>query len=211
MLDLGPAARQMANLLDLVTDGQLTAPTPCDEYTLGDLIDHVGGLSQAFTAAARKELGPGSSQGPSGDAARLGQDWRTRIPGQLAALVEAWRNPSAWEGMTQAGGIDLPADVAGRVALNELVIHGWDVARTIGQPFDCDMQALEACWELLAERSTADQEAGDDDPFGPVADVPADSLASAVASRHGRPREAQKETMLRALARSTWSVCGSRC
>lgn len=65
MLDLGPPARQMANLLDRVADGQLTAPTPCDEYTLGDLIDHVGGLSQAFTAAARKELGPESSQGPS--------------------------------------------------------------------------------------------------------------------------------------------------
>jgi uncharacterized protein (TIGR03086 family) len=175
MLDLGPAARQMANLLDRVADGQLTALTPCNEYTLGDLIDHVGGLSRAFTAAARKELGPGSSQGPSGDAARVAQDWRTRIPGQLAALVEAWRDSSAWEGMTQAGGIDLPAEVAGRVALNELVIHGWDVARATGQPFDCDTQALEACWELLAERSTADQEAGDDDPFGPVVDVPADA------------------------------------
>ena len=175
MLDLGLPARQMANLLDRVADGQLTAPTPCDEYTLGDLIDHVSGLSQAFTAAARKELGPGSSQGPSGDAAHLGQDWRTRIPGQLAALVEAWRDPSAWEGMTQAGGVDLPADVAGRVTLNELIIHGWDLARATGQPFDCDTKALEACWELLAERATADQEAGDDDPFGPVVDVPADA------------------------------------
>jgi uncharacterized protein (TIGR03086 family) len=175
MLDLGPAARQMANLLDRVADEQLTAPTPCDEYTLDDLIDHVGGLSQAFTAAARKELGPGSSQAPSGDAARLGQDWRTRISEQLAALAEAWRDPSGWKGMTRAGGIDLPADVAGRVALNELVIHGWDVARATGQPFDCDTPTVEACWELLAERSTADQEAGDDDPFGPVVDVPADA------------------------------------
>ncbi|MGH3945511.1 MAG: maleylpyruvate isomerase N-terminal domain-containing protein, partial [Pseudonocardiaceae bacterium] len=60
MLDLGPAARQMASLLDGVTDEQLTAPTPCDEYTLGDLIDHVSGLSQAFTAAAAKDLGPRS-------------------------------------------------------------------------------------------------------------------------------------------------------
>jgi hypothetical protein len=88
-------------------------PISCNEYSLGDLIDHVGGLSQAFTAAARKERGPGSSQGPSGDAVRLGQDWRTRIPEQLAALAEAWRDPSAWEGMTQAGGVDLPVRYAG--------------------------------------------------------------------------------------------------
>ena len=59
--------------------------------------------------------------------------------------------------------------------MNELVIHGWDLARATGQPFDCDTQALEACWELLAERATADQEAGDDDPFGPAVDVPADA------------------------------------
>lgn len=88
MLDLGPAARQMASLLDGVTDEQLTAPTPCDEYTLGDLIDHVSGLSQAFTAAAAKDLGPRTSQAPSADAARLDDDWHTRVPERLTALAE---------------------------------------------------------------------------------------------------------------------------
>jgi uncharacterized protein (TIGR03086 family) len=78
--------------------------------------------------------------------------------------------------MTKAGGIDLPADVAGMVALNELVIHGWDVARANGQPFNCDTQTLEACLALLADRAEAGQEpGGDDDPFGPVVAVPADA------------------------------------
>jgi uncharacterized protein (TIGR03083 family) len=52
MVDLGSAAAQMSRLLERVTDDQLTQPTPCPAYTLGDLIDHVSGLSQAFTAAA---------------------------------------------------------------------------------------------------------------------------------------------------------------
>jgi uncharacterized protein (TIGR03083 family) len=64
MIDLEPATRQMVTLLDNVTDDQLATPTPCEKYTLGDLIDHVSGLSQAFTAAAPKELGPQASQGP---------------------------------------------------------------------------------------------------------------------------------------------------
>jgi hypothetical protein len=81
MLDLAPAAHTMVGLLGRVTDSQLTAPTPCPEYTLGDLIDHISGLSLAFTAAAKKEFPSGFSEGPSGDAARLGKDWRTRIPG----------------------------------------------------------------------------------------------------------------------------------
>ncbi len=97
--DLKPAAQQLASLLERVADEQLAAPTPCTEYTLGDLIDHVGGLSLAFTAAAAKDFSL-TGGGPSGDAARLPDDWRTRIPEQLAALAEAWREPAAWEGMT---------------------------------------------------------------------------------------------------------------
>lgn len=174
-VDLGPAARQMTNVLKGITDDQLTAPTPCDGTTLGDLIDHVGGLSEAFTAAATKEFGPGPSQGPSADASRLGDDWRTRIPEQLAALVEAWRNPDAWEGTTQAGGVELPAETAGTVVLNELVIHGWDVARASGQVFDCNPQALDACMEFVSLMSTPDQEASREGLFGPVVDVPADA------------------------------------
>ena len=33
ILDLRPATRQMAKLLEGVTEDQLTATTPCDEYT----------------------------------------------------------------------------------------------------------------------------------------------------------------------------------
>lgn len=82
MIDVSPAARRMVRLLSDMSDNQLSAPTPCAGTSLGDLIDHVGGLSQAFTDAARKNLGPGTAQGPSADAARLGADWRTRIPEQ---------------------------------------------------------------------------------------------------------------------------------
>ena len=135
-LDLEPATKVMAELVAHVTDDQLGDPTPCPDYTLGDLLDHVGGLALAFTAAATKETAALAGQGPAGDASRLGEDWRTRIPRDLAELAHAWRDPNAWTGMTQAGGIDLPGEVAGLVALDEVVIHGWDVARATGQPFD---------------------------------------------------------------------------
>ncbi len=175
MLDLGPAARQLASLLQGITDDQLTAPTPCDEITLGDLIDHIGGLSQAFTGAALKDLGTVTSQGPSADAARLGDDWRTRVPDQLAGLAEAWRSPDAWEGMTAAGGVDLTGEMAGRFALNELVIHGWDVARASGQPFDVDPRALEVSLQLVTPLADPEQAAGRDGLFGPAVAVPADA------------------------------------
>lgn len=62
-VDLEPATRQMADLVGGVPDQLLDAPTPCPGYSLGDLVDHVGGLTLAFTAAARKTFGDATSQG----------------------------------------------------------------------------------------------------------------------------------------------------
>jgi uncharacterized protein (TIGR03086 family) len=168
--DLEPAARQLAKLVEGVDPQRLDAPTPCPDYTLGDLLEHVGGLALAFTWAARKEFPEGDSQAPAGDASRLPADWQTTIPRDLLAMADAWRAPDAWTGMTQAGGIDLPGEVAGIVALDELVIHGWDVARASGQDFVADETSLTAIQPFVA--SFAEPGAGDSELFGAPVPVP---------------------------------------
>ncbi len=175
--DLGPAAGRMAGLLEAVPADRLTAPTPCEDYRLGDLIEHIGGLALAFTAAAAKsDLPPGGPEGPSGDASRLDEDWRTLFPARLAALADAWRDPAAWEGVTRAGGVELPGDVAARVALNELVVHGWDVARSSGQPYDCGERELLACLEFVSQFAPGPgREPAPEGLFAAAVDVPADA------------------------------------
>ncbi|MGC4953759.1 TIGR03086 family metal-binding protein [Actinomadura citrea] len=177
MPDLGPAARRMAGLLAEVRDSQLTGPTPAGGMSLGTLIDHVNGLALAFTRAAAKDFPDGPSQPPSADAARLAPDWRSRVPEQLDALAAAWRSPDAWQGMTQAGGIDLPGGQAGHVAMNELVVHGWDVSRAIGRPYDAGAGEIEACLAFVAP--SVEQSGGQGVPglFGPAVDVGADASA----------------------------------
>ena len=54
-IDLDDAARRLGDLVAAVTDDQLAGPTVCPAYSLGDLVDHVDGLSRAFTAAATKD------------------------------------------------------------------------------------------------------------------------------------------------------------
>ena len=174
-VDLEPAARRLADLVSSVRDDLLDAPTPCPAYTLGDLVEHVGGAASAFTAAAAKDFGDATSQGPSGDASRLTDDWRSRIPRDLAGLAEAWRDPAAWTGMTKAGGVELPGEVAGLVALDEIVVHGWDVARATGQAYDCDAASLEAVQAFVSQFSEPGQEEARAGLFGPVVDVPEDA------------------------------------
>ena len=171
LVDLEPAARRMAELVAAVPDELLDGPTPCPAYAVGDLLDHIGGLTLAFTAAARKDTGGFGDQAPSGDASRLGDDWRTRIPSDLDVLAAAWRDPTAWTGMTRAGGVEVPGEIAGVVALDELVVHGWDLARSSGQPYGCERGLLEVVHGFVAQ--FADQEEARQGLFGPVVDLPA--------------------------------------
>lgn len=181
MLDLEPPARQLATLVDGITDEQLASPTPCEGSSVGDLLDHVVGLTVAFTHTASK-TSPGVAGGtaaPAGpgqpSAANLDPDWRARLPGQLDELVSAWRDPAAWQGMAEAGGVVMPADAMGAVAVDELVLHGWDLARATGQQFACDPASLAACHSFTSQMSVPGQEAAREGLFGPVVDVPADA------------------------------------
>ncbi len=182
-LDLGPATTALAGLVRSVDDDRLGAPTPCTEYSVGDLLDHVGGLAVAFTGAARRQQVPGSENGGTGDASRLEPGWRDRITADLAALAEAWRDPAAYDGIASAGGVEMPGDVAAAVALNEVVVHGWDLATALGLPYEPAAQDVTACLTFARPFSTPDAAADRGDAFGKVQPVPpgADPLTELLA------------------------------
>jgi uncharacterized protein (TIGR03086 family) len=166
-IDLAPATQRLAALVREVRDDQLGGPTPCPAYTVGDLLDHLLGIPAAFIGAARKE--PGDVAQP-GAAANLPADWRERLPRDLTDLAAAWAEPGAWEGETQVGGIDMPGAACGIVALEEVVVHGWDLARATGQPYAAEEEELRPILEWFA---TFPPDARSDDGFAappPVGD-----------------------------------------
>ncbi|GAA0627523.1 TIGR03086 family metal-binding protein [Sporichthya brevicatena] len=174
--DLTAAATEVTRLLDGVREGHLAAPTPCAGLTVGALLEHFLGLTQAFTDAARKV--PPPPDAPRGGAptdVALNPEWRALLPQQLGELAQAWRDPAAWAGEATAGGVTMPAEVMGVVALDELVLHGWDLARATGQDFACDEASAGAVLgftQLAAAPEFADSRDG---LFGPVVEVPADA------------------------------------
>ena len=92
-VDLRPTTSALAALVRGVRDDQLTGPTPCPAYSVADLLDHIGGLSVAFTlrrpqgrphrTVPRPPTGRGSrtasatgSRPPSASSARRGRTRR---------------------------------------------------------------------------------------------------------------------------------------
>jgi uncharacterized protein (TIGR03086 family) len=181
--DLATAAAETARIVAGVEADQLGDPTPCPGTSVAGLLDHLVGLTTAFRMAAEKATPPG---GPSADAAQLAADWRTRLPAQLDALVTAWRQPGAWDGMTEAGGVTMPASAMGLVALDEVLIHGWDLAVATGQEYRPDAASTELCFDFVGDRSDEPADANDG-LFGPVVPVPDDApLFDRLLGRTGR-------------------------
>ncbi|GGL43239.1 TIGR03086 family metal-binding protein [Nocardia jinanensis] len=164
--DLSSAAAALADTVAAIGDEQLDVRTPAD-LSVRAILEHVGGLAEAFRAAATKEAA-GKSAAPEFDsAATLAPDWRTRIPAQVKALAEAWQESPAWQGDTEAGGVTMPAAITARVALDELVVHAWDLARATG----CDVEVAESDLEVLLEFLQDTPPEGTPGLFGPVVPV----------------------------------------
>ena len=156
-LDFDPPVRMLRALLLGVDDGELAAHTPCPDWTVAALLDHLMGLSHAFTQAARKRTdAPGTAAPPPApSASRLSRHWRSRLPVLLEELATSWKDPAAWTGTSRAGGVTMPATALGTVAMNELIMHSWDLARATGQDYAADPRTLEVLIEFLAQGPAA--------------------------------------------------------
>ena len=129
---------------------------------MADLLAHVHQFATVFTHNARK-----SQARPPED---LVDDWRGAIPDQLEELACAWRVDSAWRGRVSAGGVQIDAQDNAVVGIEELTMHGWDLARATSQDLHVDdarLDQVDQFFELFAE-----QIAAGDGPFGPAVSPP---------------------------------------
>ena len=174
MIDLNPACIRMIDLVAGVADDQLTDPTPCAEFTVADLIDHVHVVAQGSTRLARKELGEraDSDTGDNPTATDLGDDWRKRVGDHVRTLSEAWDDPTAWQGTTSADDLEMSNELWGKIAFAEMVVHGWDLAKATRQPFDLPEETLRACLNHIADFVPNSPVPG---LWGTAVEVPADA------------------------------------
>ena len=168
-LDLGPQTDEVARLVDRVRDDQLGDPTPCEGTSVAGMLDHLVGLALAFRMGAEKRPLDG---GPRASAENLAPSWRSVLPERLDALAAAWRHPTAWEGFAEVGGAKLPAAAMGGIALNEVLVHGWDLAVATGQEYRPDPAAVQACLALVTSLNEPGNEELRNGQFGPVVPVP---------------------------------------
>lgn len=141
MIDVTPACLRFAELLSGVRDDQLDAPTPCDEFSVGDLVDHVDHVARGAAALAAGVEDPGPR------ATHLDPAWRQLVEASLLEFARSWADPAVWAGNPEGGLFGFSNEIWGRISFTEVVVHGWDLAKATEQSFELPQSALEACWD----------------------------------------------------------------
>ena len=156
-------------VLDDVRPDQLAAPTPCADYDVRRLLNHLLFWGPSLEGAARKESVPPPAAAET-DVDLTGGDWRGAVRAQLDRTVTAWSEPAAWAGPTRMGGaMELPAVLVGGMVVGELVVHGWDLARATGQHPEWDEDLLAYVDEEVAKSAEQGRAMG---VYGPEVAVP---------------------------------------
>jgi uncharacterized protein (TIGR03086 family) len=150
------ALDQAGDVLDHVRAEQVAKPTPCGEWDVGALADHLVQAPKNFLVMMSGEQPDWSAPTP-----HLTEGWAANYRVHADDLIHAWH---ALKG-------DPPVPASWQVA--ELAVHTWDLAVAIGYPVDrLDTEVAEVGLDFMRDNMTPERRG---DAFGPEFEAPADA------------------------------------
>jgi uncharacterized protein (TIGR03086 family) len=179
MLDRTTSA--VENLLADFDKEFLAAPTPCTEWTVSELLDHlVMGARMFASTASGKAPTTDAQQSDSSDAPRL------RYANARTEMVSAWRRRGL-NGEVPFGPFgETPVQVVCTTATWDHLAHGWDLAQALGKPYHVDDDILAVVWDFSVSFMTPERR-GPGQPLAPaVAAAPAASRLDQLMAFLGR-------------------------
>ncbi|QGN45903.1 TIGR03086 family metal-binding protein [Micromonospora sp. WMMD558] len=127
-----------------IADDQLDLSTPCAEFTVRDLLNHLFEVVVNFQELAARRPATWADK-PD----HLSDGWRNRFETETRRLIDAWSDPASVSGVSP--GMGLPQETVGGMVLLDLTVHGWDLAVATGQPYEPAPEAVGALHELVEQ------------------------------------------------------------
>jgi uncharacterized protein (TIGR03086 family) len=117
-----------------VDDADREQPTPCDQWTVAQVLQHAAGDQLAWAAAIG--VGTGPAENPFAPSGRLEAGVDAVIAPALAAARPAWAqvDPGDDAVPTPLPQGPLPAEIAAGACALDAAVHAWDIAAALGRP-----------------------------------------------------------------------------
>jgi uncharacterized protein (TIGR03086 family) len=161
-----------ADIVSAVTLEDLHRPTPCDGWNLTDLLVHMTVEHRGFAAAARGRGADQATWQPATVADAVAADPAGTYSAAAADVLEAFAADGVLDApfaLPEFGpGASFPGGLAIGFHFVDYVVHGWDVARTIGSPFDLPTDVLAAVLPLALAVPDGDFRTAEGAAFGPA-------------------------------------------
>ena len=137
---------ETTRLVDSLTPDQLGNDTPCSEWTVRDVVNHITGGATLFAISAEQGSVPDEVLGQLMGGDNLGDDYRA------AWATASNRAMSAFDGLDLSKLVvlpfgEMPAGVALNIAVFDVATHATDIAESTGQTI-ADIELLEAALEM---------------------------------------------------------------
>jgi len=146
-----------------VREDQLGRPSTCQDWSVRDLANHLLGTSEAMRrAGAGEQQDKEDPWGTSGD--HMTSEWRDDLSSRLTGLADAWTPEDSWEGEING----TPKQGMGDMAYVEVMLHGWDLARSTGQELSFDDAAVAQAREVMDQIGKMGRDGG---AFGDLVEV----------------------------------------
>lgn len=155
-----------------ITPDQYDAPTPCAEWNVRQLVNHLvfGNWMFARAASGERVAAEGNDDDDDDELPdMIGDDPAMAFRDSADAAVAAWRSPGAVEQVCHLPFADLPGAAAMRIHFKDVVTHTWDLARATGQNEDIDPDLASEALEIA--RAVVNDELRELGAFGPAVDV----------------------------------------
>jgi uncharacterized protein (TIGR03086 family) len=151
---------------------QLGEPTPCTEWTVRDVINHITGGATMFAISAEEGSVPDDVVGQLVGGDNLGDDYKGAWATASTRAMAVFAEPGVLDKTVKLPFGEMPAGVALNLAIFDVATHATDLARATGQSIS-DTGLLEAALEM--GRQMISPEFRQPGVFGPEQPAPDDA------------------------------------
>ena len=134
---------------------KLDKPTPCDDWKVRDLLNHLISSNRFFQASARGEKASPPQGKPK---EQISSDPLADYERERHQTMEAFGDPQKKQGL--------------EMAFVEQLVHGWDLAKATGQKTNMPPDLAEAALKIVDGKMPPEQRG---EFFGPEVEVPDDA------------------------------------
>ena len=172
VLVMGRVIDETKRVVEGIQPDQLDDPSPCEGWTVRDVLNHITGGATMFGLCVRDGAVPDEKLGEIMGGDNLGSDYKGSFLKAVDEAQASFAIPGAMEKVVKLPFGEMPAGVALNIAIFDVMTHAWDLAKASGQSTALDPELLGIAFELARQMADGMRGPG---VLGPEVSVPDDA------------------------------------